>query len=106
MELVTLRQHLDELIDFYYYHFINNLSRLDVDTKAFAKPLFNQELKATASRSEFYKTVCMLYPVLATNRDFWSIVDEDYVPDLKDPLHIKKLCFIVKEFDRRNWLCS
>lgn len=101
VQLVVLKEHLNELLDVYYDNLLKVLDNLDVDIKAFSRASFNQELKTCASTGDFYKTVCKLYPILGTNQD---IYDNQMNSDLKDPLHIKRLCLIVKQFDEKGWL--
>ncbi|ENN78419.1 uncharacterized protein LOC109534919 [Dendroctonus ponderosae] len=101
VQLVVLKEHLNELLDVYYDNFLKVLDNLNIDIKAFSRASFNQELKASASTGDFYKTVCKLYPILGTNQD---IYDNQVASDLKDPLHIKRLCLIVRQFDERGWL--
>ncbi|KAH1020838.1 hypothetical protein HUJ04_010434 [Dendroctonus ponderosae] len=99
VQLVVLKEHLNELLDVYYDNFLKVLDNLNIDIKAFSRASFNQELKASASTGDFYKTVCKLYPILGTNQD---IYDNQVASDLKDPLHIKRLCLIVRQFDERG----
>ncbi|KAF7271946.1 uncharacterized protein LOC143205173 [Rhynchophorus ferrugineus] len=98
VQLDVLESHLDDLIDFYYHTLFNQLQKLDVDTWFFARWSFNEELKVAASQSEFFKTVSTLNATFSSNLD----VSKGRVID---PMHRKRLCFLVKEFNRRDWLC-
>lgn len=106
VELGILEMHLDDLIDCYYYNFISILKQVDVTHKTlFCRLAFNRELKMAASRSEFYRIVCMLYPTLATRRldiNFNNL--EDGIPELQDTVHKRRLNYIVREFDKKGWL--
>ncbi|XP_066258089.1 uncharacterized protein [Euwallacea similis] len=97
VQLVVLKQHLQELINFYYDQFHKVLTKLEVSCDHFLRDSFDGELHRIISEGEFYKIVCALYPILGN--DIHS--DES---SLKDPLHITRLCFIVKEFIARDWL--
>ncbi|XP_066152704.1 uncharacterized protein [Euwallacea fornicatus] len=97
VQLVVLKQHLPDLISFYYDQFHQVLNKLEVSCDHFLRDSFNEELSRITSDGEFCKIVCALYPILGNDMHSDG-------SSLKDPLHITRLCFIVKEFIARDWL--
>lgn len=105
VELGILKTCLDDLLDCYYYFFIGILKRVGItEKKLFCRLAFNRLLKIAASQSQFYKLMCMLYPVLSVKSLKCENVG-DNIPELQDTLHKQRISYIVREFDRRGWLC-
>lgn len=100
VELETLRNNLDDLIDFYYHNVIYLLHKLQLDTRYFTRWSFNEELRIAGRQSEFFKIVSRLYAVLDNEPELTHGSQGKIV----DAIHRDRLCYIVREFDKRNWL--
>ncbi|CAH0564395.1 unnamed protein product [Brassicogethes aeneus] len=97
----------DFLVQFYHEQFIDNLKKFDVNTEPFSREAFDQEIKDSYQRQYFHAS-CLWIPLLM-DKSKAKPLGKDFDPKNEPPMepseaHKKKLCTIVKLYNKNGWL--
>ncbi|XP_012522802.1 uncharacterized protein LOC105828823 [Monomorium pharaonis] len=106
----VLDNHLDDMIDFYYDSFIESLKSLSVDTNAFPKSQFMEQLNQYAP-IKFSQCIMMVQVIQAARGSVSQTESETadncvFAGGLDDDNYKQKLLHVLHTFDRKGWLVN
>lgn len=108
VQLGVLKQHFDDLIEFYYENFLGVLVELGCDSSPFSHEKFQVELKATAPH-ELFHAIMMARVIYGKKGEFAMDLNanpQDHVltkNDLNDMM-IDRAVYILQCCGRRGWI--
>jgi hypothetical protein len=102
-----LKQHLDDLIMFYYQNLTKILEDLHCDTTPYGFDVFKNEMKNVASQIAYFQIMPTLHCVFASENNIWE-VEKLNKERLFDQIQTSQLCknrscLITREFLQRGW---
>jgi hypothetical protein len=102
-----LKQHLDDLIMFYYQNLTKILEDLHCDTTPYSFDVFKNEMKNVASQIAYFQIMPTLHCVFASENNIWE-VEKLNKERLFDQIQTSQLCknrscLITREFLQRGW---
>lgn len=105
----VLDNHLDDMIDFYYDSFIESLKSLNIDTNAFPKSQFMEQLNQCAPLK--FNQCIMMVQVIQAARGSVSQTTETanenvFAGGIDDDNCKQKLLHVLFTFDRKGWLVN
>jgi len=105
----VLDNHLDDMIDFYYDSFIKSLKSLSIDTNAFPKSQFMEQLNQCAPIK--FNQCIMMVQVIQAARGSVSQTTETadecvFAGGIDDDNYKQKLLHVLTIFDRKGWLVN
>ncbi|KAL0104309.1 hypothetical protein PUN28_017202 [Cardiocondyla obscurior] len=104
-----LDNHLDDMIDFYYDSFIESLKSLNVDTNAFPKSQFIEQLNQCAP-VKFIQCIMMVQVIQAARGSVTQTTETAnqgvFAGGIDDDNYKQKLLHIVSTFDQKGWLIN
>jgi thiamine kinase-like enzyme len=106
----VLDNHLDDMIDLYYDSFIQCLKSLNVDTNAFPKSQFLEQVEQCAPM-KFNQCMMMTQVIQAargTVAEMSQITNGDslFTDNINDDNYIQKMLHTLFIFDRKGWLVN
>ncbi|KYN31318.1 hypothetical protein ALC56_14199 [Trachymyrmex septentrionalis] len=104
----VLDNYLDDMIDFYYDSFIESLKSLNVDTNAFPKSQFIEQLNQCAP-IKFNQCIMMVQVIQAARGSVSQTAAEDadecvFAGGIDDDNYKQKMLHVLYMFDRKGWL--
>lgn len=102
-----LDNKLDDMIDTYYFRFVEFLKTLQVDTERFTKQKFDEIVNrcATLKFNQCMMMAQVIQAPKATTTEFKEIKGEDlFLNQVDNDVYKQKLVHIVQLFDKRGWL--
>ncbi|XP_011871147.1 PREDICTED: uncharacterized protein LOC105563823 isoform X2 [Vollenhovia emeryi] len=104
----VLDNHLDDMIDFYYDSFIESLKSLSVDTSAFPKSQFMEQLNQCAP-VRFNQCIMMVQVIQAARGSVSQTATETanecvFAGGIDDDNYKQKMLHILSIFDQKGWL--
>lgn len=107
IQMPFVTDNFDELVKLYHTKLVNILKSFNCDPSPFTYELLLQEMATEAKLSEFNHILMMLHPIYSqkgTVKELSEISEADMVDsELSDQYNVK-LCYVVKEFAKKNWL--
>ncbi|XP_074031753.1 uncharacterized protein [Leptinotarsa decemlineata] len=108
VETSTLKAHFDDLIIYYHKIFVEILESLNIDTAPFSYDLFLDEIAASVGR-ELAHSIFMLTFIVHGKKGGPAAADDPSKPPKMEEVTImpettEKICWILEECERRNWL--
>lgn len=106
----VLDNYLDDMIDFYYDSFIESLKSLSVDTKAFPKGQFMEQLNKCAP-VKFNQCIMMVQVIQAARGTVSETANESanecvFAGGIDDDNYKQKMLHVLSTFDRKGWLVN
>lgn len=105
-----LDNHLDDMIDFYYDSFIESLKSLNIDTNAFPKNQFMEQLNQCAP-IKFNQCIMMVQVIQAARGSVTKTANDTanesvFAGGIDDDNYKQKLLHILSIFDQKGWLVN
>ncbi|XP_077279633.1 uncharacterized protein LOC143907027 [Temnothorax americanus] len=105
-----LDNHLDDMIDFYYDSFIESLKSLNVDTNAFPRGQFMEQLNQCAP-VKFSQCIMMVQVIQAARGSVSQTATETanelvFTGGIDDDNYKQKMLHILSIFDQKGWLVN
>jgi len=107
----VLDNHLDDMIDLYYDSFIQCLKSLNVDTDAFPKSQFLEQVKQCAP-TKFNQCIMMIQVIQAARGTVSEINettaknDNIFTGNINDDNYKQKMLHTLSTFERKGWLVN
>lgn len=106
----VLDNHLDDMIDFYYDSFIESLKSLCIDTNAFPKSQFMEQLNQCAP-IKFNQCIMMVQVIQAARGSVSQTETETaencvFAGGIDDNNYKQKLLHVLSTFNRKGWLIN
>lgn len=103
----VLSEYLDDLLEYYYIHFIEMLSQLNCELSFLTWDFFLDEIKIEAQVFEIYHLAFMTMVIFASRKEVKEVNDfeeQNGIFGKVSNFQKEKICFFTKQFADRQWI--